>query len=373
MSSPLSSQSAPSDVAHAPSETTTTSYEKHRRIVVLTDGYSNPFVAKTAISLLRYRTADIVAVLGGKTAEKTAQELLGAGGDIPVVASLQEVNEPDAIYVGIAPPGGKLPEAWRPLLLEAIGRGIDIISGLHDFVTEDSEYRTAAATSGASLWDVRKNRFKSVATGQPFRHECLRILTVGHDCSVGKMVVSLEVERALREEGLDAAFLATGQTGIMISGHGIPVDCVVSDFVNGAVETFVRENEQHDIQLIEGQGSLSHPSFSAVTLGLLHGAAPQGLIYCYEAGRHEVKGLSGIPIPSHRKLLQAYEVAGNLRAPCQIIGIAANTRNLSAQEAEAELARMRDEFELPVCDVYRTGAQPLVAAVHKLREAQVNT
>ncbi|PQO41095.1 DUF1611 domain-containing protein [Blastopirellula marina] len=370
---PLPSHSAPPDVAPTASDSVANNYAQHRRIVLLTDGYSNAFVAKTAISLLRYRTSDIVAVLAGSSEAKTAQELLGAGGDIPVVASLDEVVDADAIYVGIAPPGGKLPESWRPILLEAISRGIDIISGLHDFITEDPEYRAAAATSGVNLWDVRKNRFKSVATGKPFRSDCLRILTVGHDCSVGKMVVSLEVQRALKEEGLNAAFLATGQTGIMISGRGIPVDCVVSDFVNGAVEWFVRENEQHDIQLIEGQGSISHPSFSAVTLGLLHGAAPQGLIYCYEAGRQEVKGLSGIPIPSHRELLRAYEVAGNLRAPCRIIGIAVNTRNLSSEEADDELTRIRREFQLPVCDVYRTGAQPLVEAIHKLREAIVGT
>ncbi len=369
--SPLPSESTAPDVAQAPSPTAASNYAKHRQIVILTDGYSNAFVAKTAISLLRYRTTDIAAVLAGPTNEKTAQELLGAGGDVPVVSSLSEVGEADAMYVGIAPPGGKLPEAWRPILLEAMGRGIDIVSGLHDFVTEDPEYRAAAATSGANLWDVRKNRFKSVATGQPFRQECLRILTVGHDCSVGKMVVSLEVQRALQQAGLDATFLATGQTGIMISGRGIPVDCVVSDFVNGAVESFVRENQHHDIQLIEGQGSLSHPSFSAVTLGLLHGAAPQGLIYCYEAGRTEVKGLTEIPIPTHRELMRAYEVTANLRSPCRIIGIAVNTRTLSQEEAEDELTRIRREFQLPVCDVYRNGAKPLMGAVQKLREAVV--
>lgn len=371
MASSPSQSNASEAVKRLPGEANT-NYEDHRRIVLLTDGYSNPFVAKTAISLLRYRTSDIAAVLAGQTETKTAQKLLGAGGDVPVVASLSEVPDADAVYIGIAPPGGKLPDTWRPVLLEAIRRGIDVISGLHDFVTEDAEYRATAATSGSRLCDVRKNRFKKVATGQPFRPDCLRILTVGHDCSVGKMVVSLEVQRALQQQGLDATFLATGQTGIMISGRGIPVDCVISDFVNGAVESFVRDNQQHDIQLIEGQGSISHPSFSAVTLGLLHGSAPQGLIYCYEAGRTEVKGLSSIPIPSHRELIRAYEVAANLRAPCRVIGIAANTRNLTSEEAGEELTQIRREFQLPVCDVYRTGPEPLVQAVKRLQEAVVN-
>lgn len=369
--SSLSSQSAVPSSDSAASLTAVPRYEDHRRIVLLTDGYSNAFVAKTAISLLRYRTSHIAAVLATGTDAKTADELLGAGGNIPVVASLAEVERPDAIYVGIAPPGGKLPEAWRPILLEGIARGMDIVSGLHDFVTEDPEYRAAAATSGANLWDVRKNRFKTIASGQPFRPECLRILSVGHDCSVGKMVVSLELQKGLAKKGCDATFLATGQTGIMISGRGIPVDCVVSDFINGAVEDFCRENQRHDFQLIEGQGSLSHPAFSAVTMGLLHGAAPQGLIYCYEAGRTEVKGLHKIPIPSHEQLIEAYQVAANLRAPCRVIGVAVNTRTLSDDAAHDEIARIQTRLKLPACDVYRTGAAPLVEAVLQLRNEVV--
>ena len=367
----LSSQSDKPQTRSAATSSPTARYDQHRRIVLLTDGYSNAFVAKTAISMLRYRTEDIAAVLATGTEAKTAEELLGAGGDIPVVAALAEVEQPDAIYVGIAPPGGKLPEAWRPILLEGIARGLDIVSGLHDFVTEDPEYRAAAATHGINLWDVRKNRLKTIATGQPFRPECLRILTVGHDCSVGKMVVSLEVQKGLHEKGSDAAFLATGQTGIMISGQGIPVDCVVSDFINGAVENFCRENQEHDFQLIEGQGSLSHPAFSAVTMGLLHGAAPQGLIYCYEAGRTQVKGLNNLDIPPHEQLIEAYLTAANLRSPCRVIGVAVNTRTLSEEAAHEEIARIHAQFNLPTCDVYRTGAAPLVEAAQQLRNEVV--
>lgn len=367
----LSSQSDAPTTSSAATSAPTARYDQHRRIVLLTDGYSNAFVAKTAISMLRYRTGDIAAVLATEAEAKTAGQLLGAGGDIPVVASLAEVERPDAIYVGIAPPGGKLPEPWRPILLEGIARGMDIVSGLHDFVTEDPEYRAAAATSGTNLWDVRKNRFKTIATGQPFRPESLRILTVGHDCSVGKMVVSLELQKGLTQRGADAAFLATGQTGIMISGRGIPVDCVVSDFINGAVENFCRENEQHDFQLIEGQGSLSHPAFSGVTMGLLHGAAPQGLIYCYEAGRTQVKGLKDIAIPPHDQLIEAYLTAANLRSPCRVIGVAVNTRTLSDEAADQEITHIQNQFKLPTCDVYRTGATPLVDAALQLRNEVV--
>ncbi|EAQ79159.1 DUF1611 domain-containing protein [Blastopirellula marina] len=340
---------------------------EHHRIVLLTDGYSSPFLAKTAISMLRYRSDDVVAVLESSTPTLTAQETFSAGGDIPLVADLTQVPDADAIYIGIAPPGGSLPPAWKPILLEALRRNMDVVSGLHDFLIDDADLVQAAEENGASLIDVRRNRFRQIADGQPFRPGCVRIHTVGQDCSLGKMVVSLEVEQGLRQLGQSSAFVATGQTGIMISGRGVPIDCVVADFVNGTIERFVRQNEEHDFLLIEGQGSISHPAYSAVTLGLLHGAAPDGLIYCYEAGRENVKGLKDVPLRSHQELLNAYEVAANLRHPCRIIGVAVNTRTLSEDAAMAELEWAKKEFQLPVCDVYRTGAAALVEASLQLR------
>ncbi|MCC9607910.1 DUF1611 domain-containing protein [Blastopirellula sp. JC732] len=340
----------------------------HHRIVLLTDGFSSPFLAKTAISMLRYRTADIAAVLESNVQAKTAQEVFNTGGDVPLVADLAQVPDADAVYIGIAPPGGNLPPAWRPILLEAIRRNIDVVSGLHDFLIDDPELVQAAEESGSRLIDVRRNRYRQIASGQPFRKGCVRIHAVGQDCSLGKMVASLEVDKGLRDRGHSTAFIATGQTGIMISGIGVPIDCVVADFVNGTIERFIRQNEEHDFLLIEGQGSISHPAYSAVTAGLLHGAAPDGLIYCYEAGREHVKGLQDIPLRTHQELLKAYEVVSNLRHPCRIIGVAVNTRTLSQDEAMAELERARQEFQLPVCDVYRTGAAELVEAALKLRE-----
>ena len=341
---------------------------EHHKIVVLTDGYSTPFVAKTAISLLRYRHADIVAVIDQTAAGQTAQQLLGAGGDVPVVASLEDVAAADALYIGIAPPGGRLPEEWREIVMSAIHRRMDIVSGLHDFLTDDESYVNAARSAGASLFDVRRNRHKSTARRHTFRSGCTRIHTVGHDCSVGKMVTALELESGLKQLGMDARFLATGQTGIMISGEGVPVDCVVSDFVNGAVEELLRQNEEHNFLLIEGQGSLSHPSFSAVTLGLLHGSAPDGLVFCYEAGRMQVKGLDCVDIPPLKLQMQAYELMANLRHPCRFIGVAVNTRYLSEDQAREELAWAESAFGLPACDVYRTGASKLVQACIDLRK-----
>jgi len=182
------------------------------KLLVLRDGYSTPFVAKKAISLLRYRQQHIVAVIDGTAVGQTAQQLLGAGGAIPVVASLSDVLDADALYIGIAPPGGKLPEEWRPVIQEAIQRRMALVSGLHDYLTDDAEYLTAAEAGGGCLFDVRRNRQKTTARRHLFRQDCVSIHTVEHDCSVGKMVTTLELERGLEKLEHDAKFVATGQT-----------------------------------------------------------------------------------------------------------------------------------------------------------------
>lgn len=341
---------------------------KHRAITLLTDGHSNPFVAKTAISILRYRGDDVVAVLDAHTDAKTAEEVFKTGGSTPFVASLNDIVGTDALYIGIAPPGGNLPPEWKPLILSAIEQKMDIVSGLHDFLNEDPDYVAAAQKSGAKLIDVRANRFKKIASGQPFNPNCVRIHSVGQDCSVGKMVATLEINRGLIERGYDAEFLATGQTGIMISGKGIPIDCVVSDFVNGAAEHLVRSNENHDFVFVEGQGSISHPAYSAVTLGLLHGCAPDGLVFCYEAGRDQVKGLTNIDLPDMRQQMDACLVNARLRHPCEMIGVVVNTRTLNPQQATDEIKRAEDTYNLPACDVYRDGPDKLVEACIELKQ-----
>ena len=340
----------------------------YRRIVLLTDGYSTPFLAKTAISLLRYRTGDIAAVFDREHVGKDSSHLFGEGVEVPAVPVVDALPaDADAVFIGIAPPGGKLPETWRTIIAEAIRRGIDVVSGLHDFIGNDQEFVALSESCGTRLVDVRRNSESSTATAEAFRDGCLRIHSVGQDCSVGKMVATLEVQRELADRGVDAHFLATGQTGIMISGGGIPIDCVVADFVSGAAESLVRANDHHDVVLIEGQGSISHPSFSAVTLGLLHGCSPHGLIYCYEVGRDQVKGLNDVPLLPAKRMIEAYEMSASLRHPCKVIGVGMNSRRVSSEEAEAERKRMEDELGLPVCDVYRDGAGRLADAVNALR------
>jgi uncharacterized NAD-dependent epimerase/dehydratase family protein len=347
---------------------TLTQPREPRRIVILTAGHTNPLTAKTASCLLRYRPDQIVALLDPAHAGHTTQELLGVGGFTPIVASLEDAPDASALLIGIAPPGGRIPSDWRAIILAASARGMDVISGLHDFLADDAEFAAAAAASGAALIDVRRNDERDVANCAGFREDCLRIHTVGQDCSVGKMLVAVELTNALTAVGRDAKFIATGQTGIMVEGDGVPIDCVVADFVAGAIEKQILAHQHRDVLVIEGQGSLAHPRYSAVTLGLLHGAAPHGLILCYEAARPHAYGMPNVPLTPLAKLRNVYETMANLRAPARVIGVAVNSRLLTAEESQTERDRVRAELGLPVCDVIRDGPKELVdAVIHQMK------
>ncbi len=338
---------------------------------MLTEGASTAAKAKTAISLLRYRVDDIVAVLDSHNAGRTAGDVFGVGGTVPVIGSISEADRPDSLVGGTATPGGKIPAEWRPILAEAIGRGLDIVNGLHDFLSQDPEFAPLAKQHGVRVVDVRKNDERETANAVEFNRSCVRIHTVGNDCSVGKMAAALEIQRGLVQRGRDAEFAATGQTGIMISGDGVPIDCVVADFVNGAAERLVQRKQDHEFLLIEGQGSIVNPRFSAVTVGLLHGCAPDGLMLCYEVGRPHVKGVEHFPTTPIETLTPLVEQLASARHPCRAIGVAMNSRYVTASQADEERERLREVLNLPVCDVYRHGPDELVDAAIGLREELV--
>ncbi|MBI2946045.1 MAG: DUF1611 domain-containing protein [Verrucomicrobia bacterium] len=340
-----------------------------RRMIILTGGITNPGPAKTAVNLIRYKPQEVVAILDAANRGRTCQELFGLGGSIPVVGALEEAREANTVVVGIAPTGGKLPPEMKTTILEAIRRRLTVVSGLHEFLSDDPEIAQAAHRHGARLVDVRKNEERDVAHRKGLREQCLRIHTVGHDCNVGKMVVSLELSLALQQAGHDSKFVATGQTGILIEGDGCPIDAVVSDFVNGAAEKLVLANQHHGILLIEGQGSLVHPRYSAVTLGLLHGCVPDGLILCYEMGREFVAGMDPCRIPPLSVLKQLYETMANLMHPCRVIGVAVNGRKYSEMEVTQECEKVRRELGLPVCDVLRHSPKELVQAILELKQS----
>ncbi len=340
-----------------------------RKTIILTEGFTNPHTAKTASSVIRYGNDDVVALLDSTVAGETTQSQLGVGGAIPIVASLDEAPPADLLLLGIAPPGGSIPPSWRTVILEAISRGMDVTAGLHDFLNDDEEFTAAATAHGVTLTDVRQNHERDIARRLGLRGDCLRVLTVGHDCSVGKMLTSIELTKGLCAAGHDAHFIATGQTGIMVSGDGCPIDRVIADFVSGAVEKMILKHQHHDILMIEGQGSLVHPSYSAVTLGLIHGANPQALILVCELGRETITGLDHLRIPPLARIRELNETMASIFQPCPVIGIAVNSRKVSPEEAAAARIRLREEFGLPVCDVVRDGPQDLIEAVLAYRDS----
>ncbi|RMF42662.1 MAG: DUF1611 domain-containing protein [Planctomycetota bacterium] len=334
-----------------------------RRMVLLTWGHTNPRTAKTATGLLRYCPEECVAVLDPDRAGQDTEALLGVGRGVPIIGSLDEAPDADTLAIGIAPPGGKIPAAWRPVLLQAVARKMHLLSGLHDFLSDDEELRAAAEQHGATITDVRKNSFKQIARFADFNPDCFRLHTVGHDCSVGKMLASLELARGLQQRRLDAQFVATGQTGIMVSGAGLPIDCMVADFVNGAAEQLVLDNQQHEIIVVEGQGSLVHPAYSAVTLGLLHGCRPHALVFVFEAGRTTVGGIDHVPLPSLARQIALFETMASIYQPCSVIAMAMNGSRLSPDQARQVADQTEQELQLPVVDIVRDGPDRLLDTV----------
>ena len=334
-----------------------------RKILILTEGLSSPHSAKTACGVIRFRRDEVVGVLDTTVPPQPAQALLEVGGDLPVVNSLDTLPEANVLLIGIAPSGGTLPAPMRALVLGAIERGMDVDSGLHEFLNDDPEFAAAAAASGSTLRDLRRNSERDVARRQNISVDCLRIHTVGHDCSVGKMAVSIEVARGLAKRGVDAKFIATGQTGMLVEGDGCPVDAVVTDFISGAVEKQILAHQHHEVLVIEGQGSITHPCYSAVTLGLLHGCLPHGLIYCYEMGRKMAKGAAHVELPSMESQRDLYLAMANAAHPCRFIGVAINSRTAEEPAFRAERDRIESEWNLPACDVFRKNAAPLVETV----------
>src|SRR5215216_3866048 len=346
------------------------------QFLILADGDFAPMTSKTANSVIRYLPERIVGVLDRKQAGKTVEQILGFGGKIPVVASMREGLGlgPDAVLVGIAPLGGRLPEEWRGWLAEALDAGCDLWSGLHTFLSDDPVLAAKARSGGRRIFDLRKPPADlPVASGAAKSVEPYVVLTVGTDCNVGKMTAQLQLTRQLNASGLRTRFVATGQTGIMIEGWGIAVDAVIADFVAGAAERLVLQgSEGADVVLVEGQGSINHPGYSAVTLGLLHGSCPDGLILCHQSSREfigDYRPAAWLRIPPLREYVRLYETIGSAVHPTKVIGISLNTYDMTEDAARRACEVATRETGLPATDPVRFGATPLLDAVRKGREA----
>lgn len=264
------------------------------------------------------------------------------------------------LLIGVANRGGRIAETSQAILLRALELGLDIASGLHNRVADIPAVREAAGRLGRRLFDVR-HPSRSFEIGTGVRRPGKRLLTVGTDCSVGKMFTALALEKAMRARGIDADFRATGQTGVLIAGSGVSIDAVVSDFVSGAVEWLAPANHPDHWDIIEGQASLFHPSYAGVTLGLVHGSQPDVMVLCHEPTRAHMRGLPHRPVPGIKESIAAHEAAARLTNPsARVIGISINTAALGHAEAERELWLTEDTIGLPTVDALRTGVGALV-------------
>jgi uncharacterized NAD-dependent epimerase/dehydratase family protein len=316
------------------------------RVAILAEGQLARQTAKTAIGVIRYAPYPVVAVIDSTRAGTDTAAAIGVGAGIPVVATVGQAIDRGAqvVLIGTAAPGGRIPDAFRPALDDALRRGLEVWNGLHERVLDDPALKAAAGAGGGRVRELREPPGDLPVGGHRTRRAGTHVvLTVGSDAAVGKMTVALELVRALERAGKRAAFVATGQTGIAIAGQGISVD---------------------------GQGSLTHPGFSGVTLGLLHGSAPDVLVLCHDASRREVKGFPGLPIRSLRELVPLYEAAAAWSradgARVHVAGVALNTSALGDQAAAGAIRDAATETGLPAADPVRegaAGADRLAAAV----------
>jgi len=268
-----------------------------------------------------------------------------------------------SIIVGIAPTGGKLPPHWVAELTAAADAGLDVVSGLHTRLTAFPELEQAAARRGVRLIDVRHSD-KSYGAASGRKRGGKRVLTVGTDCALGKKYTALALAKNLRGRGVAATFRATGQTGIMISGEGIAIDAVIADFIAGAAEQLSPDNAPDHWDVIEGQGSLYHPAYAGVTLGLLHGSQPDAIVLCHDPSRRTIDEYPDFPIPDLRTAIDDYLRAGRLtNRAIRCVGVSINSSSLSAANGTDYLQRLSAELSLPVCDPVRTGVDAIAAAL----------
>ncbi|MGD1954384.1 MAG: DUF1611 domain-containing protein [Sphingomonadales bacterium] len=323
-------------------------------LLFLGDGQAGE-MAKTAEGIAYWRPELVI----GECAMPGAEISVGAPKFSPAEAAQKGAR---SLVIGVAPNGGQISPNWLPLLKEALDCGLDIISGLHARLSDIAALEDRAAQAGRTLHDVR-HPIAPIPVGTGAKRPGKRLLTVGSDCAVGKMFTSFALEKEMRARGLKAAVCTTGQTGIMISGKGIAIDAVVSDFVSGAVEQLAPATAADMWQIIEGQGSLFHPSFAGVTLGLVHGAQPDCMVLCHSATRAHMFGLPDYRVPSLTACIAAYEAAAQLtNSAARVVAISLNTKGLSADEAKARTRVYQQETSLPCVDPIRDGAGELVDA-----------
>jgi uncharacterized NAD-dependent epimerase/dehydratase family protein len=270
------------------------------------------------------------------------------------------------LVIGVANRGGIISQEWKKVLVTALEEGFDLASGLHNLLREEADLVAVAEATGRMLHDVRIPEVKyPIANGEPRKGK--RLLAVGTDCSVGKMYTALCIDKEMQDRGMKSTFRATGQTGILITGGGVPLDAVIADFMAGSIEWLTPDNDEDHWDIIEGQGSLFHVSYSGVTMALIHGGQPDALVVCHEPTREHMRGLPGYSLPSLEAVRDmALQLARVANPACEVIGYAVNTQNMDDDAARAYLADVEAKLGLPATDPYRYGAGKLVDALAAL-------
>jgi uncharacterized NAD-dependent epimerase/dehydratase family protein len=334
-----------------------------RRYVVFAPGAFGGREAKTAHGVIGYSSDTVVAVVDPQHAGKRVRDVVPyLDSDAPIVATVRESLrfKPTSLLIGIAPPGGALPPAYRAEIIVALESGLEIVNGLHSF-------RALADTHDSRIWDLRTPPAAPLFSGAAYDVTSRIVLMVGSDCAVGKMTAALELTRAAQAAGTAAEFIPTGQTGIAIAGWGTSVDRVIADFASGASEQLVLEgdrriNARGGILFVEGQGGIVHPGYAPVTLALLYGCAPDALVLVHLVTRTKVDGYD-IPLPGYRALIRTYEgLCANVK-PARVAGIALNTHGLDDAAARAAIAEARAQTGLPCDDLVRFGPDAFYAAI----------
>jgi uncharacterized NAD-dependent epimerase/dehydratase family protein len=339
-----------------------------KRILILAEGHFSPRNSKTANCVIRYRRKEVAGVWDSTCSKCFAGDVLGFGGRIPVVSTLRRALalRPTEALVGVAPRGGRLEKTWLRMLEALLLHGVNVVSGLHDYLGDLPALRRAAEKSGARIRDLRKWEAPAgIPPPRPPKWRARVILTVGSDCNVGKMTATWELVRGLQELGCMARAVATGQTGIYLAGSGIPADAIKSDFLAGAAQKAVcmADAKNPDYIVVEGQGALHHPAYSAVSLGLLHGSRPDLLVLCHRSGRQAVAGYPSFRMPPLKTLVRWNETAASMVKPARVGALCLNTSGLSDSAARRCIRSASASTGLPAFDPIRFGRRAFAEAV----------
>lgn len=342
------------------------------RYLIYAEGLFGRTTSKTANMLLRYIPERIACVVDSRCRGKSVREVISTlPSDIPVVADLDVgmQYEPTHLVIGVAPTGGQLPEQWREPLLHAISLGLHLVSGLHTFLSEDDEFESLAGQHGVDLIDLRKPPVITEISQGLWRERTVPVvLTVGPDSAVGKLTAAWEFKRQLEKRGYTVGVATTGQTGILLNGEGIVVDAVRGDFISAATELLIESQllRKPDVVLVEGQGSIYHEAFSAVTMGLLHGAMPDALLFSHRPSKRA--NIYGFTFPPYRQMINDYEALIEWFKPTRTLGIQIDTSEYEEKIAHSLCDEIENITGLPTADLVRDGNSPAIEQmIHSLR------